>query len=319
MRLIVELRHLRYFVAVAEELSFTRAAERLHMAQPPLSQQIRRLEQRLGVTLLLRSTKRPVELTDAGRIFLEQARRIIQSVQQATLLAQRAERGEIGGLVVGFLDYTSYTLIPPVLRAFRERFPDVDVVLRMFPNTELLAALRSGQVDVSFLRPPIDDPGISSALILREPFILAIPATHPLAGRRVVSIKDFAKDPFVMYVSGSDRPFHNEIFNFCGNAGFSPKVALEVSQIHAAVGLVGSGIGVALVPQSAKRVHLDDVVYKPLTGQPPEADVVLAWQQRIPSRIIEAFLETCKTTVASSFPSAKGRRKARRTTPLPRR
>lgn len=309
----MEFRYLRYFVAVAEELSFTRAAERLHMAQPPLSQQIRRLEGHLGVTLLHR-TKRRVELTDAGRVFLERAYHAIQSVEQATLLAQRAGRGEIGRLVVGFLEYTSYTLIPPILRAFRQRFPEIDVVLRVFPNTQQVAALRSGQVDVSFLRPPIDDPEISSALILREPFILAMPANHSLARQRVVSIKDFADDPFVMYARELGPTFGSEIFSFCGKAGFSPKVALQVSQIHAAVGLVGSGIGVALVPQSVKRVLLDHVVYRPLVERPPDVDVVLAWQQRVPSPIIESFLETCKASVKASFRSANGRRKTRRPT-----
>lgn len=295
----MELRYLRYFVAVAEELSFTRAAERLHMAQPPLSQQIRRLEARLGVMLLHR-TKRRVELTEAGRVFLHQAYQAIHSIEQGTLLAQRAGRGEIGRLAVGFLEYTSYTLIPPILRAFRERFPEVNVVLRLFTNTQQVAALRSGQVDVSFLRPPVNDGEIASTLISRERFILAMPANHPLAGNAAVSLKQFANDPFIMYARELGPTFHNELFGFCGKAGFSPRVALEVSQIHAAVGLVGSGIGVALVPQSARRVQLDDVVYRPLVERAPNVDVLLAWHPKRSSPLLEAFLQTSRQCVKAS-------------------
>lgn len=306
----MELRYLRYFVAVAEELSFTRAAERLHMAQPPLSQQIRKLEARLGVALL-RRTKRRVELTEAGRVFLHQAYQAIHSIEQGTLLAQRAGRGEIGRLAVGFIEYISYTLMPPILRAFRERYPEVNVVLRLFTNIQQVAALRSGQVDVSFMRPPVDDPEIASTLISRERFVLAMPATHPLAGKSAVSIKQFANDPFIMYARELGPAFHNEIFSFCGKAGFSPKVALEVSQIHAAMGLVGSGIGVALVPQSVKRVQLDDVVYRPLIERAPNVDVLLAWQEKRFSPLLDAFLHISKQCVKAAADRMNAQRKGK--------
>lgn len=295
----MELRYLRYFVAVAEELSFTRAAARLNIAQPPLSQQIRRLEARLGVTLLSR-TKRRVELTEAGHVFLHQAYHAIHSIEQGILLAQRADRGEIGRLAIGFLVYTSYTLIPPILREFRARFPEVHVALRLLTNTQQIAALRTGQVDVSLMRPPIDNPNIASKLISRERFILAMPATHPLAGRATVSIKQFKNDPFIMYARDLGPAFHNALFDFCAKAGFSPKVALEVSQINVAVGLVGAGIGVALVPQSAKRMHLDDVVYRPIVERAPSVDVLLAWQAGRHSQLLEAFIEVSMQCVKES-------------------
>jgi DNA-binding transcriptional LysR family regulator len=294
----VELRHLRYFIAVAEELSFTRAAERLHIAQPPLSQQIRQLEASVGVKLLRRTSRR-VQLTHAGGFFLEQAYQAMKSVDQAAVLAQRAERGEIGRLVVGFLEYTSYTLIPPILQAFRDRFPEVDVVLRLLPNTQQVNALRSGHVDVTLLRPPIDDDGISSELIFRETFMLAMPATHAMAKKRKVSIRDFAKDPFIMYPRELGPSFYSELYGLLGTAGFLPKVALEVSQIHTAVALVGAGIGVALVPQSTQRIVWGNVVYKPLAERPPDIDVVLAWQKKLPSPLIEAFRETSRKCVAN--------------------
>ncbi len=301
----MELRYLRYFVAVAEELSFTRAAERLNIAQPPLSQQIRRLEARLGVTLLRRS-KRRVELTEAGRVFLRQAYQAIQSLEEGILLAQRADRGEIGRLAVGILVYISYTLIPPILREFRAQFPEVHVELRFLTNTLQIAALLSGQVDVCFVRPPIDNPDIASKLISRERFILAMPATHPLAGKSAVSIKQFKNDPFIMYVRELGPTFCSSLVQFCAKAGFSPKVALEVSQINAAVGLVGAGIGVALVPQSMNQLHFDNVVYRPLVERAPNVDVLLAWQAGRPSELLKSFIEMSTQFVRVSAKSGAG-------------
>ena len=286
----MELRYLRYFVAVAEELSFTRAAARLNMAQPPLSQQIRKLEARLGVTLL-RRTKRRVELTEAGRVFLRQSYQAIQSIEQGIVLAQRADRGEIGRLAIGILVYISYTLIPPILREFRAKYPQVHVELRFLTNTLQIAALQSGQVDVCFVRPPIDGPDIASKLISRERFIVAMPASHPLAGKAAVSIKQLKDDPFIMYVRELGPTFFSSLYQFCARAGFSPKVALEVSQINAAVGLVGAGIGVALVPQSMNQLHLDNVVYRPLVERAPNVDVLLAWQAGQPSALLKSFID----------------------------
>lgn len=295
----MELRYLRYFVAVAEELSFTRAAARLNIAQPPLSQQIRRLEARLGVTLLSR-TKRRVELTEAGRVFLRQSYQAIQSIEQGIVLAQRADRGEIGRLAIGILVYISYTLIPPILREFRKKFPEVHIELRFLTNALQIAALQSGQVDVCFVRPPIDSPDVASKLISRERFILAMPATHPLAHKSAVSIKQLRNDPFIMYVRELGPTFYSSLYQFCAKADFSPNVALEVSQIHAAVGLVGSGIGVALVPQSMNHLHFDNVVYRPLIERAPNVDVLLGWQPGRHSELVESFVDTSEQCIKAS-------------------
>ncbi len=301
----MELRYLRYFVAVAEELSFTRAAARLNMAQPPLSQQIRKLEARLGVTLL-RRTKRRVELTEAGRVFLHQSYQAIQSIEQGVALAQRADRGEIGRLAIGILVYLSYTLIPPILREFRSKYPEVHVELRFITNTLQIAALQSGQVDACFVRPPIDNPDIASKLISREPFVLAMPATHPLASRKAVSIKQLKDDPFIMYARELGPTFYGSLYQFCEKARVSPKVVMEVSQIIAAVGLVGSGIGVALVPQSMNQLHFDNVVYRPLVERAPNVDVLLAWQAGRSSELLESFIDMSTRFVrASENPRSK--------------
>lgn len=303
----MELRYLRYFVAVAEELSFTKAAARLNMAQPPLSQQIRKLEVHLGVTLLRRS-KRRVELTEAGRVFLRQGYQAIQAIEQGVLLAKRADRGEIGRLAIGILVYISYTLIPPILREFRSKYPGVHVELRFLTNALQIAALQSGQVDVCFVRPPIDNPDIASKLISRERFVLAMPATHPLAVKNAVSIKQLKNDPFIMYVRDLGPTFYSSLYQFCATAGFSPNVALEVSQINAALGLVGSGIGVALVPESMNQLRFDNVVYRPLVERAPNVDVLLAWQAGHPSELLQSFIQISTQFVRAS---------ARRTSAIP--
>lgn len=293
----MELRELRYFIAVAEELSFTRAAKRLNMAQPPLSQQIRNLEERLGVALLAR-TRRHVELTDAGRLFLEQCYHAVNAVQHGAELARRSARGETGQVTLGALEYSSFTILPSILRAFGEKRPEVDLSLRLLPNTQQENALRFGQIDVSLMRPPIASDEIASALVMREPFLVALPSNHPVASRRKVSIRDLADDKFVLYPRELGPAFHDHLHRFCSAAGFTPRVALEVTQIHTAIGLVGARIGVALVPRSVSRVIVDDVVYKELQQPAPTVDVVLAWRKRMPHPQAGILLETCRRTVA---------------------
>lgn len=308
----VDLRHLRYFIAVAEGLSFSRAAERLHIAQPPLSQQIRQLEEAIGVTLLHR-TKRHVELSEAGEIFLEHARQILRSTEIAALEAQRAQRGEIGRLAVGFFEHMSYTLLPPIFRAFRERYPKVEIDLRWFPVIGQVDALQSGQVDISFMRPVSNSEGITSEVILREPFVLAVPAGHPLASRESISIKECCDERLVMYAPHLAPDFHEMITHMCAAAGFLPNIALEVGQVYTALGLVSAGVGLAFVPSSVQSVHFDHVAYKPVTGRMPKIEVSLGWKQRHPSPLLLAFVEIAKSInqeKSGEAPSQKPRRLA---------
>lgn len=296
----MDLRHLRYFIAVAEELHFTKAAKRLHIAQPPLSRQIRQLEEEIGVTLLQR-TNRFMELTDAGRIFLEKAKQILRATDSAVVETQRAQRGEIGKLAVGFFEHTSYTLLPPILRAYRERFPTVEVQLRWFRVIDQIDALMRGDVDISFIRPVTDLDDISKESLLREPFVLALPNTHRLAEQDSVSVKDCVDEPLLNYAYSLAPDFHNMIIRMCALAGFVPKIAAEVGQVYTALGLVSSGAGIAFVPASVQRVRFDNVVYKPLSGRQPKGEVLLAWKQRNPSPLISAFIETAKQTVRENF------------------
>jgi DNA-binding transcriptional LysR family regulator len=295
----MDLRHLRYFIAVAEELSFTRAADRLHIAQPPLSQQIRQLEEELGVTLLHR-TKRHVALSAAGQVFLEHAKQILRATEVASVQARRAQRGEIGRLAVGFFEHMSYTLLPPIFRAYRERFPDVEVDVRWFPVIGQADALRRSDVDISFMRPVADFEDITTEALVTEPFVIAVPASHPFAAEDSLSLTDCAAERFVMYTPHLAPDFHDMILRMCATAGFAPRVALEVGQVYTCLGLVSSGIGLAFVPSSVQRIHLDRVVYKPLRNRSLPVDVMLGWRRSNTSPLIRAFVETAKDVIAAS-------------------
>lgn len=292
----MDLRHLRYFVAVAEELSFTRAAERLRIAQPPLSQQIRQLEEELGVSLLSR-TRRHVELTESGRIYLRHARQILRSVETAAVDAQRAQRGEIGALAVGFFEHMSYTVLPPILRAYRERYPEVNVQLRWFPVVAQVDALQRGDIDVSFLRPVFGSAEIRREILLREPFVLAVQEDHPFARREIIPIAACAEEDIIAYSQTSAPDFHAMITGMCASAGFVPRIATEVAQVYTALGLVSSGAGIAFVPASVRRVQVEQVVYRPLAEAAPDVQVLLAWIEQQPSPLMAAFIETALAVI----------------------
>ena len=286
----MDLRHLRYFIAVAEELHFTRAARRLHIAQPPMSRQIRELEKELGVTLFNR-TRRQVELTDAGQVFLVKARQVLRAAESAVLETQRAERGETGKLAVGFFEQTAYTLLPPILRAFNQRFPEVDVQLRWFPVIGQVGALEQGEVDIAFVRPVSDLSAVAKQLLLTEPFVVAVPASHPLAARDAVSIEECAKERIINYTQHLAPDYHAAIMRACALAGFVPERPLDVGQVYTALGLVSAGVGIAFAPASVQRIHFDGLLYKPLRGRPLESMTYLAWLQPAPPILLTAFVE----------------------------
>lgn len=286
----MDLRHLRYFIAVAEELHFTRAARRLHIAQPPMSRQIRELEEELGVTLFNR-TRRQVELTEAGQVFLVKARQVLRAAESAVLETQRAERGETGKLAVGFFEQTAYTLLPPILRAFHQRFPEVDVQLRWFPVIGQVEALEQGEVDIAFVRPVADLSALSKRLLLTEAFVVAVPASHRFATRDAVSIDECADERIINYTQHLAPDYHAAIMRACALAGFVPQRPLDVGQVYTALGLVSAGVGIAFAPASVQRVRFDGLLYKPLRGQPLESVTYLAWLQPAPSILLKAFVE----------------------------
>jgi len=290
----MELRRLRYFVTVAEELHFGRAAEKLHMSQPPLSIQIRTLEDELGVTLLNR-TQRHVSLTQAGQAFLQEARKILAQVEQAVLTTRRAGRGEIGELVVGFISVADYNVLPIVLREFRRRFPLVNLTLRESTTDVQVEDLTAGRIDVGFVLPPISAPGIASEAILREGLIAALPRRHPLAARPgKIALSALAGSPFILFPRRMAPGLYDAVVSFCRAAGFSPRVGQEAVQMQTIVSLVSAELGVALIPQSLENLQRTGVAYKSLREQSPLIEIHLAWRQDDALPALKLFLELAR-------------------------
>lgn len=294
----MELRQLRYFVTLAGELHFGRAAKRLALTQPPLSQAIQKLEAELGVRLFDR-TQRRVALTHAGKVFLDEARHTLARADGAMDHARRASRGEVGRLAVGFLANTAYTLLPLVLRDFARGFPGVTLELRELTIPQQFEALRRENIDVGLLRPPVVDAELSAETILEEPFVVALPAAHALCALRRVPLRRLAGEPFVMFPRVPGFLFHDLIMGFCQRAGFTPRVAQEVNQTHAAIGLVSAGLGIALVPASAQKIALAGVAYRPLREATPLAQVSVAWRRTDASPVVAAFLEVARRAARS--------------------
>ncbi|MDA2893218.1 LysR substrate-binding domain-containing protein [Mycolicibacterium sp. BiH015] len=275
----MELRHLRYFRAVAEELHFGRAAERLHMAQPPLSQQIRALERELGVTLLTRST-RTVGLTDAGRAYLGRAIDILDAVDAAAEQARRIERGTEGRLAIGCVGSATYSLLPSFVRALRRTLPDVDVNV----HGEMLApaqidALRSGAIDIGLLRPPVLDPDIVVETLRRDPLLVALPSDHPLRDREVLDIVDLRAEDFISHAGGGRSRMGEVLAALCAEAGFVPTIRHETEETSTLVTLVAAGLGVALVPEPTSGLDVPGICYRPLSPQLAESariDLIVA-------------------------------------------
>ncbi|AMH43776.1 MULTISPECIES: LysR family transcriptional regulator [Burkholderiaceae] len=293
----MELRHLRYFLAVAQTLNFTKAAEHLHMAQPPLSRQIRELENELGVELFDRRGKR-VTLSSAGMVFADRAQRILASADAAVIDSQRAARGEIGRLAVGFFEHIAYTLLPALIREFQQRFPDVSIELRWFTAAEQFNALARGEVDVAFVRAVPPDTELRSTMILREPFVVALAKDNPLATKRTISIVDCANMRVINYRKDVAPDYHAIINQLCALGGFSPSPLFEMGQIYASLGLVSSGFGIALVPASVQHVHMDNVVYRPLRERQAVSELQLAWTNPSPPAVLSAFVELAREIAA---------------------
>jgi DNA-binding transcriptional LysR family regulator len=289
----VELRHMRYFLAVAEELHFGRAAEKLRIAQPPLSQQIQRLEGELGVKLFER-TKRRVELTAAGKSFLKEARQTLEQAEQAVRAAQRASRGEIGELAVGFVGSATYHILPLVLRSFRSRFPNVEISLHEDSPAEQVRQLRMGGIHVGFFRSQFEDEALVSEVVLQEPMVVALPEAHELSGQPRVSLNRLAGEPFILFPRKIGPGFHDLIVSLCQRAGFSPRVAQEANDMQTIVSLVAAGLGVALVPASCQNFRRVGVVYKAIRDEGAKATMAVAWRRDDKSPVLDAFLNVVR-------------------------
>lgn len=282
--------YLRYFVAVAEELHFGRAAARLSMAQQPLSRQIQRLESEVGVRLFKRTTRR-VTLTPAGEVFLEETRKTLDALDRAVGEARRAERGEVGTLRVGYTATALYNLLPEVVRSFRESFPGVRLDLSEMGSAELEGAILAGDVQAAFLYGFAGGAGVESVVLRDERIVAALPEDHPMAGRDAVCLRELAEEPFVFYPRHRGPGLYDRLIGFCREAGFSPEVAQEAAQEHTVVGLVASGVGVALVFDCMKKLGRSGVVYLPIADVDASVELGLLWRADDPSPSLRAFVD----------------------------
>lgn len=294
----MELRHLRYFVAVAEELHFGRAATRLAIVQPSLSQQIQQLEHELGFPLLVR-TKRSVELTDAGKVFLVEAQKILAQVQEAKRAARRANVGEVGRLAIGYISSSTYDLLPMMLRTYREHFPDVEVILRELTSQEQVRALEDDAIQIGLLRLPISSPLLNTEVMRREPIVAVLPERHSLARQEQITVAQLANEPFVLQSRQRGAGYYMQLMKLCLAAGFSPNVVQEVTEMHTIVSLVAAGIGVSLVPLSIRDIRSQGVVYRELEAPVTLTEIAVAWRHDIQSAVVQNFLTVAREIAPS--------------------
>lgn len=295
----MELRCLRYFIAIAEELHFGRAAERLYMTQPALSRQIRRLEDELGLQLLYR-TKRSVHLTEAGKAFLPEARRVLQQADHAVQVAKQAARGEIGQIKIAFTASAMHGILPEILKAFRDCYPKVKLDMTEFCTLDQLEALRTKTVDVGFLHPPVNAPFLALAPLQGETFVVALPQHHPLAEQTTLQLESLSKEAFILHPRYEGPVLYDQIIDLCKQAGFEPYIAQEEIKHQARIGLVAAGVGIAFVPASLKGSVPAGIVYRPLCGPVPELQLAVAWRHNHDSPLLQGFLQIVQQTSSQS-------------------
>jgi LysR family transcriptional regulator, benzoate and cis,cis-muconate-responsive activator of ben and cat genes len=255
----MELRHLRYFTAVAAERSFSRAAEKLHVAQPPLSRQVQQLEDELGARLLDRG--RPVTLTAVGGYVYDQAQQVLQKIEEIKTTSRRMAKGSSVRLGIGFVASTLYDALPEVIRRFRITSPNVAVPLVEMTTVEQIAALKEGRIDVGFGRLPFDEDGITRRTIRDDRLILALPLRHRLLNRPAVKLRDVAGEPLILDYRMPRPSYADLVLSYFRDRGLAPKLAFEVRDLQTALGLVASGAGISIVPASVRRLSRDDVAY----------------------------------------------------------
>lgn len=293
----MDLRRLRYFVVVAEEQNFSRAAERLHIAQPPLSDQIKRFEDALGVRLFDRSS-RGARLTEAGELLLGEARRLLTQADQTAKMVRRVGNGEVGRLTVGFVPSASNSVLPPILSRFRERYPEVQLYLQEMNPDWLVAGLHEGRIDVSFFYLPFEDRMLAYEPISREPLVVALPEVHEMAQEEEVDLCDLAEEPFVLPARYRMPGLHGQVLEACREAGFEPEaVQKEVWLMQTIVGLVAGGIGVALVPASLRNLPRAGVVYKAIRNLSPTVEMGVVWRRDDPGVVLNSFLRVARESL----------------------
>lgn len=295
----MELRHLRYVVTLAETLHFGRAAEQLNLSQPPLSHQIRQLEEELRIKLFHR-TKRQVQLTEAGRMFVQEARVILAQASHAANLASRVHQGEVGQLTIGVAGPVDAPIFVQILRTFARKHPKVGLVLRNMSSLDQTHAISEGRLHVGFVALPIDDAGLATETVMRQPIMIALPPDHPLATRDHVPLQLLSGEPQIMFARSNAPRFFDAVLAACREAGFSMNIAHEVDNLYTACALVAAGLGVCLVPGGLQDTHsMSSMVLRPVTPALPHVDmhIALAYNPQSPSDLVPLFVEVVREVV----------------------
>ncbi len=286
----MELRHLRYFVAVAQELHFRRAAEKLHIVQPALSKQISALEKELGVPLLDRD-RRHVALTEAGQVFLEEALEVLAQADGAATRARAVSRGEVGRLDIGFIQPALAELLPRTLRVFRQVHPGVKLTIAETTSRTAVERIVSRSMHFAFTRLPVEPrPDLATEVISEEPVLLVVPKGHPLAARESVAIADLAAEDLILIDRRVEPELHDYYVSACNTAGFSPRVAHEVNSTSVAIGLTAGGLGIGFAPSSARLAAQHNVAYLPIAGDAPKLTIGAIYHAGPRATVLENFL-----------------------------
>lgn len=295
----MELRHCRYFVAVAEELHFGRAAKRLNISQPPLSQQIRSLEEELGVELLRRN-KRTVRLTPAGEVFLQSARKLLRGAEDSVDVTRRAARGEVGTLQVGYAPGVEIDILPKALRAFAQKYPQVEVRLFPLATRDQVDALKQRRLDVALVMLPVSEEGIHVSLVRREPLTLVAPSEHPLARRRSITVRDLEGAPYIHLARPYEPVYHDHIYGLARQAKVALRVVAESAHLYDNLSLVAAGVGVSLLPDCVRLVRRTGVAYRPVLPRGVILELGLAHRKNELSQVPLAFADIVRRSVGLS-------------------
>lgn len=302
----MELRHLRYFIAVAEELHFTRAAMRLNIAQPPLSQQVRQLEKELGVQLLWRS-KRRVQLTDAGRAFLEEARRALAQADQAARVAKLVQSGQIGKVSLAFVDTAVNTVLPDLMRTHKARYPTVQVTLRQLSPSRQIEALLAGDIQVGLLRRERVGREVVFDDLITERLVVAVPRSHALARDEPANLREFEGEAFVLFPRVLAPSLHDFIFGLFRRAGFAPRIVQEAPEQHTLIGLVAAGVGMSITTDAWRNWAPREVIYRPINDPAASLPLLMAWRRDERSPVVKQFLDLAREVAVTYTGSSRVR------------
>ncbi len=296
----MELRDLRSFVAVAQHRNFSRAAGALHVSQPALSEQIRKLEDELGAPLFER-TSRGARLTDAGEALLPQARAVLAQADVAVESVRTVAHGVAGTLTLGFIDSAALAILPPLIRGFSERYPGVKLRLRELGTRQQIEALERGEIDVGIVRGPVWNAGLAGRRIATEPLFVALPAGHRLAGESAVHLGALREDGFITYPPERGAALYEETLRLCHTAGFEPRIVQVASEISTICAMVAAGLGVAVVPASARAIALDGVVYRATDDPRAALERWAVWRESAPLAVVHAFVGSLAADAADAL------------------